>query len=96
MSFSLPPSPIMEKELRCPKCSLIPIIEIKLEGNRLFISTKCTNNHCYNVPFEKMEMLFKTSPISKNICASCTNENRVNLNLKKLFVIALFVINFFV
>ena len=84
MSFSLPPSPIMEKELRCPKCSLIPIIEIKLEGNRLFISTKCTNNHCYNVPFEKMEMLFKTSPISKNICASCTNENRVNLNLEKV------------
>ena len=33
------------KEYRCPKCYLIPFINIFYDENKLFMSTKCTNNH---------------------------------------------------
>ena len=67
------------QEYRCPKCSLIPFIEISNNENKLFMSIKCINNHYYYEPFEKMEMLCKTGPISNYTCENCefeTNEKK--------------------
>ena len=38
---------VYDKEYRCPKCSIIPFINIFNYDNKLFMSTKCTNNHNY-------------------------------------------------
>ena len=62
------------QEYRCPKCSLIPFIEISNNENKLFMSIKCINNHYYSEPFEKMEMICKTGPISNYTCENCENE----------------------
>ena len=43
---------IYDKEYKCPKCLIIPFIKIFKSENKLFISTKCTNNHNYSKPFD--------------------------------------------
>ena len=40
-------------EYRCPKCSLVPFINISTNENKLFMSTKCINNHSYLKPLKK-------------------------------------------
>ena len=64
---------IYNKEYRCPKCSLIPFIKIFIQENQLFISTKCTNNHNYSIPFDEMQTL--SNPISNCICETCESNN---------------------
>ena len=61
------------KEYRCPKCFLIPFINISINENKLFMSTKCTNNHNYSKPFDEMEMMCKASPILNYTCELCKN-----------------------
>ena len=48
---------INNKEYRCPKCSLIPFINIFTNENKLFMSMKCTNNHYYSKTFDEMEKI---------------------------------------
>ena len=67
-----------DKEYRCPDCSKIPFIDIFNEENKLFMSTKCTNNHNYSKPFEEMQKMSKTSLISQYTCEYCENENKEN------------------
>ena len=62
------------KEYRCPKCSLIPFINIFTNENKLFMSTKCTNNHNYSKSFDEMLNIIKTNPISNYSCVVCENE----------------------
>ena len=59
------------QEYRCPKCSLIPFIDISINQNKLYMSTKCTNNHKYSKPYEEMEMMCKSSPILNYTCELC-------------------------
>ena len=47
---------INNKEFRCPKCSIIPFINIFINENKLFMSTKCTNNHEYSKPFDEIKL----------------------------------------
>ena len=68
---------INNKEYRCPKCSLIPFINIFTNENKLFMSTKCINNHNYSKPFDEMLNIIKTNPISNY---SCENENNNNIS----------------
>ena len=73
-------------EYRCPKCSLVPFIELSTNENKLFMSTKCINNHCYSKLFEEMQNLCKKSPISNCFCETCENENKENKNkLSEMF-----------
>ncbi len=47
MSFSISSKsefPLNRIGYRCPECFLIPFIEISYKENKLFMSTKCTNN----------------------------------------------------
>ena len=62
------------KEYRCPKCYLIPFINIFFNENKLFMSTKCTNNHIYSKPFDEMQIITKTNLISNYSCVLCENE----------------------
>ena len=48
---------IQNKEYRCPKCSIIPFINIFTKENKLFMSTKCTNNHNYTKPFDGLKQI---------------------------------------
>ena len=50
---------INTNEYRCPKCSLIPFINISSNNNQLFMSIKCTNNHNYSKPFDEMKICVK-------------------------------------
>ena len=59
------------QEYRCPKCSLIPFIQIINEDNKVLMETKCLNNHIYSKPFDEMQKLCKYSPISNCICDNC-------------------------
>ena len=68
------------KEYRCPKCSLIPFINIFTNENKLFMSIKCTNNHNYSKTFDEMEKISKINPISNYSCALCKNENNKKLS----------------
>ena len=61
------------KEYRCPKCSIIPFINIFTKENKLFMSTKCANNHSYLKSFDEMENICKTNPISNYSSALCEN-----------------------
>ncbi len=40
------------KEFRCPKCSIIPFINIFTNENKLFMSMKCTIYHYYSKTFD--------------------------------------------
>ena len=66
------------QEYRCPKCSLIPFINIFNKENKLFMSTKCTNNHNYLKFFDEMQIMSKTNPISNYCCNLCENRNNEN------------------
>ena len=64
------------KEYRCPKCSIIPFINIFTNENKLFMSTKCTNNHNYSKPFDEIQNISKTN----YSCVLCENENNKKLS----------------
>ena len=66
------------KEFRCPKCSIIPFINIFTNENKLFMSTKCTNNHNYSNKFDYMEKISKTNPISNYSCPLCESEKKLS------------------
>ena len=74
------------KEFRCPKCLLIPFINISIKENKLFMSTKCTNNHYYSKPFDEMIRICTNNSISKNFCIICENEKE-NKKLSNIFFI---------
>ena len=79
MSFSISSKTqyiLNNKEYRCPKCSLIPFINIFTTENKLYISTKCTNNHNYLKSFDEIQTIFKTIPISNYFCVLCENEKK--------------------
>ena len=66
------------KEFRCPKCSIIPFINIFTNENKLFMSMKCTNNHDYSNTFDEMEKISKTNPISNYSCALCESDKKLS------------------
>ena len=68
------------KEFRCPKCSIIPFINIFTNENKLFMSMKCTNNHNYSKTFDEMEKISKTNSISNISCVLCESENNKKLS----------------
>ena len=94
VSISLNTQTIIEdnKEYRCPKCSLIPFINIFTNENKLFMSIKCTNNHNYSKTFDEMEKISKTNSISNYSCALCENYK----NFLMFIIIVQIVINFIV
>ena len=67
------------QEYRCPKCSLIPFIQIINEDNKVLMETKCLNNHIYSKPFDEMQKLCKFSPISNCICENCEEKDKKKL-----------------
>ena len=67
---------INNKEYRCPKCSLIPSINIFTSENKLYMSIKCTNNHNLSKSFDEMINITKNDPISKYSCVICENEKK--------------------
>ena len=62
-------------EYRCPKCFLVPFINIINKENKLFMSIKCINDHNYLKPFDEMENISKINSISNYSCVLCENEN---------------------
>ena len=70
---------VYDKEYRCPKCSIIPFINIFTSENKLFMSTKCTNNHNYSKPFDEDGKYFYNL-ISNYSCVLCENENNKQLS----------------
>ena len=75
---SITQNKINNKEYRCPKCSIIPFFNIFLNENKLFMSSKCTNNHNYSKPFDEMQSMLKTNPISNSICDLCGNNKQLS------------------
>ena len=65
---------------RCPKCSIIPFINIFTNENKLFMSMKCTNNHNYSKTFDEMEKISKINPIPNISCVLCESENNKKLS----------------
>ncbi len=83
MSQSLSSKSIIPNNLlgfRCPECSLIPFIEIINNDNKLTMKTFCTNNHTFNEPFDKMQMMCKSVPKSKYFCSVCGKVKNDNPN----------------
>ena len=66
------------EEYRCPTCSLIPFIYISVLENKLFMSTKCTNEYNYSDSFEEKKKLCKVNPVSNCLCELCEDENNKN------------------
>ena len=58
-------------EYRCPECSSIPFIQITSNENKLTMKTHCTNNHIFNEPFDKLQMMCKSVPKAKYFCSIC-------------------------
>ena len=88
MSFSISSNSQIifnNQEFRCPKCSLIPFINILNNENQIFMEIKCTNNHNYFKPFDEMKILCKSNKISKYSCFSCENKNEENKNNFSVF-----------
>ena len=78
MSFSISSKsefPFNNIGYRCPECFLIPFIEISYKENKLFMSTKCTNNHKFLKSFDEMQILCKKKYYN---CEYCQNENKKN------------------
>ena len=67
-------------EYRCPKCFLVPFINIINKDNKLFMSIKCVNDHNYLISFDEIENMCKTNPISNYSCNICESENKENFN----------------
>ena len=38
---------INNQEYRCPKCYLIPFIEVTIDQNKITMNTKCVNGHIF-------------------------------------------------
>ena len=74
------------KEYRCPKCFLVPFINLSNIDNKLFMSIKCITNDDHNdsKPFDEMEKMC-TCPISNNFCINCKSENKENKKLSNNF-----------
>ena len=68
------------EEYRCQICSLIPFIYVTFDENKLFMTTKCTNNHNYSNSFDEMKKMLTQNPIANNICEKCENENKTKKN----------------
>ena len=69
-----------DQEYRCPKCFLVPFINISLKKDKLVMSMKCTNNHLYSKNFDEMKMMCIKNQISNSICEKCEIENERNEN----------------
>ena len=99
MSFILNSNNLLittNNEYRCPKCFLVPFINISTKENKLFMSTKCINNHSYLKPFEEMKLMCESSLNSNIYCANCENKNKVNKkNLSNIFYYCSNCYNFF-
>ena len=81
MNFSISSNPkyiINNKEYRCQKCLLIPFIDIFTKENKLFMTTKCTNNHSYSKPFDEMLKNTTKNPISNYFCFLCEKEKKIS------------------
>jgi len=74
------------KEYRCPKCFLVPFINLSNINNKLYMSIKCitNDNHNDSKPFDEMEKMC-TYPISNNTCINCESENKENKKLSNIF-----------
>ena len=59
---------------RCPKCSLIPLIEIINENNQAFINYKCENKHEGKMSLEAFIEDSKKNSIFKIKCQKCQKE----------------------
>ena len=68
------------KEYRCPKCYLIPFINISTNNNKLFMEIECINNHKDSKPFEQMQIYCNINSILNNYCTVCENENNKNIS----------------
>ncbi len=75
-----------DKEYRCPKCLLIPFINIFSNENKLFMSIKCTNNHNYSKTFDEMKNILETNQISYYYCILCECEKKKNF-LMFIFIV---------
>ena len=64
------------EEYRCPKCALVPFIKISTNQNKLFMSTKCINDHIYENNFSVLQTICKSSSISNCVCDTCQNQNK--------------------
>ena len=84
------------KEYRCPKCFLVPFINLSNINNKLFMSIKCITNDDHNdsKPFDEMEKMC-TYPISNNTCINCESENKENKKLSNIFFYCSKCLNFF-
>ena len=60
--------------LRCPKCFLIPLIELINDEKQLFIKYKCENNHEEKILLEEFIKNSKMNSIYKNKCKKCQKE----------------------
>ena len=80
ISFSQNSLIFNNQEYRCPKCFLVPFINISFNENKLFMSTKCINNHTYSKPFDEMQKMSKIGINSKFNCDICLNESNENKN----------------
>ena len=79
---------------RCPICYLVPFIEVSEKGNKLFMSSKCINDHIYFGPFDEIEKMIKSN--SNNYCIICENEKKEkNLKLTKFNYYCSYCFNFF-
>ena len=75
-NLSLNKIEIKLKEYRCPKCSLVPFINISINENRLIMTTKCTNNHNYSNSFDEMRKMCIENPLVNFICDNCEIEKK--------------------
>ncbi len=86
---------INTKVYRCPKCYLIPFINISTNNNKLVMEIKCTNNHKDSRPFDQMQIFLKNESIFNKSCIVCENENNKNI-FNILYYCSNFYINFIV
>jgi len=66
---------------RCPKCSLIPLIEIINDNNQAFINFKCENKHEGKMSLEAFIEDSKKNSIFKIKCQKCQKEPDDKKNL---------------
>ena len=65
------------KEFRCPKCYLIPFIQLYAKKNNLIMKIKCINNHEFTNSIKELENKIEEKSLNKIICNKC------KVNIKK-------------
>ncbi len=77
--------PITNQEYRCPKCHLIPFIEVTIDQNKITMNTKCVNGHSFTDTIDKMQLSCKNN--ADYYCQLCVNKNEeiINQNEQKLY-----------